>query len=81
MSKLKVVLNRSGVRQLLRSEEMLHLCQGYANAAQSRLGEGYQVTSTVGKNRVNASVAAVTYLARKENLEQNSILKALGGGS
>lgn len=76
-SDVKVVLNRSGVRELLKSEEMMQICKGYAETARGRLGDGYEVTCHVGKNRVNAEIKAVSFGARKENLENNTILKAL----
>ena len=77
MSKLKVTLNKDGVRQLLRSDEMMDVCQSYASAAVSSLGAGYEMTSRVGKNRVNAEVAAVSDEAKRENLKNNTILKAV----
>lgn len=77
MSKVKISLSRSGVRALLRSQEMMNLCTGYAYSAKSRLGDGYEVSYRVGKNRVNAEVAAVTQEAIRENMDTNSILKAL----
>lgn len=61
----------------MRSEEMKTVCMEYANNAVSRLGEGYSANARTGKNRVNAEVKADTYKARKENLETNSIWKAL----
>lgn len=79
MAKVKFELNRNGVRELLRSPEMMAVCQGYANRALSSLGEGYEVSTMTGRNRVNAEVRAETFAARKENLENNTILKALGG--
>lgn len=79
MAKVKFQLNRSGVRELLKSSEMMSVCQKYANNALSRLGPGYEVSTYSGTNRVNAEVAAVTYAARKENAENNSILKAVQG--
>ena len=79
MAKVKFVLNREGVRELLRSPEMMEVCKSYASAAVSRLGDGYEVTTQTGKNRVNAEVAAVTYKARKDNSDNNSILKAIRG--
>lgn len=79
MGKLKVVLNRDGVRELLRSDEMMAICEEYASAAVGRLGEGYIMTSQTGKNRVNASVYAETPNARKENAKNNTILKAVRG--
>lgn len=76
---VKFVLNREGVRELLRSKEMMAVCSEYANKALGNLGSGYEVSTYVGTNRVNAEVAAVSYEARKENSENNSILKSIRG--
>lgn len=77
MNKLKIVLNREGVRELLRSEDMMSICKSHADAAAAALGEGYEVSTHTGKNRVNAQITAVSREARQENLDNNSILKAL----
>lgn len=79
MAKVEFKLNREGVRQLLQSEEMANVCRGYANEIQGRCGEGYEVTTFTGKTRVNASVHAATPEARRENLENNTLLKAVRG--
>lgn len=79
MAKVKFELNREGVRELLRSKEMMDVCQEYANNALGKLGDGYEVTTHTGTNRVNAEVAAVTAAAKKENLSDNSIIKAVFG--
>ena len=76
-SKLKIELNRAGVRELLRSQEMMNICAEHANSTQASLGKGYEVSCHTGKNRVNAEVAAVTQEAIQETLKNNSILKAL----
>ena len=79
MGKIKFELNKAGVRELLLSDEMMNVCNKYASSAISRLGNGYEMTSYHGRNRVNASVMAVTTEAKRENLETNSILKAVTG--
>lgn len=79
MAKVKVVLNKDGVRELLQSDEMMNVCEEYANQALSRLGDGYTVSSVKGKQRAIASVYAESFKAKKENLENNTILKALRG--
>lgn len=79
MAKFKFELNRDGVRELMQSNEMKAICEEYANSALNSLGDGYEVSTYTGKSRVNASVIAVTYAARKENSQNNSILKAVGG--
>lgn len=77
--KFKFELNRDGVRQLMQSPEMLSVCKSYADRALGTLGHGYEVTTMTGKTRVNAQVAAVSYQAKKENSENNTILKSLRG--
>lgn len=77
MARVEIKLNRSGVKELLLSDEMLHVCEAHANKALTKLGEGYEVTSMKGRRRVNAEVAAVSKKAKRENLNNNSILKAL----
>lgn len=81
MSKVRFKLNRSGVRELLQSQEAMAVVTDYANAVCGRAGAGYEVTSMTGRTRVNASVKAESVEARKDNYENNTLLKALGGGA
>ncbi len=75
----KFRLNRSGVRELLRSDELMAECSKHAKRIKSRCGDGYEMTTHVGKNRVNASVHAKTIKARKDNSKNNTLLKAMRG--
>lgn len=77
MADVKIVLNRSGVRELLRSPEMLQICEEHAGVVLDRCGDGYKTDGHTGKNRVNAMVYADTYQAKADNLKNNTILKAL----
>ena len=77
MSKFKFELNRSGVRTLMQSAEMQSILKDKANNALNSLGEGYKSDIHVGKNRANAMVYADTYQAKRDNLKNNSILKAV----
>ena len=79
MSKFKFVLNRAGVRQLMQSEEMQVILNEKATKALNRLGGGYKSDIYIGKNRANAMVYADTYQAKRDNLKNNSILKAVRG--
>lgn len=80
MSKIKFELNSEGVRELLRSSEMANICREYAEAVQGRAGgDGYEVTTHTGKNRVNASVHAVSDEALHDVYNENSLVKALHG--
>lgn len=81
MSKVKVVLNKQGVRELLKSQEMMNACSTIAEKAYSRLGDGYSMKKHVGVNRVNVSIGTSSAKAVKENYENNTIIKALGGAS
>lgn len=80
MAKVEIVLNPAGVRELLKSDDIMQICKEHANRAVSALGDGYAVNTYVGANRVNAEVSAETFLARRDNMKNNTILKALGGG-
>lgn len=77
---MKFELNREGVKELMQSDSMMSICRGYADAALNSISasDGYEVTTRVGKTRVNAELAAVTPGARASNAKHNTILKALG---
>ena len=77
MSKNKFKLNGSGVRQLLQSTEMQAVLEKQASAIRSRAGIGYQQDTYVGKNRANAMVWADTYQAKRDNMKNNTLLKAV----
>ena len=79
MSSFKFVLNREGVRELMQSPEAEAVCKSYADRALASLGDGYIVTTYVGKTRANASVYAESYEAKLENNQHNTILKAVLG--
>jgi hypothetical protein len=79
MDNVTIELDLEGVRSLLRSKEMKEICEQHAKRALSRLGNGYVVTSMTGKNRVNASIYAESRQAKQDNLDNDTILKALRG--
>lgn len=78
MSKIKFELDRAGVGELLKSNEMMQLCAEEAITVKGKVGDGYKVTAYRGKTRVNASVHAETAKAKKECYEENTLLKAVG---
>lgn len=77
MSKMQFKLNRAGVRQLMQSEEMQAVLKDKANESLNRLGAGYESDIYVGKNRANAMVYADSIRAKRENANDNTILKAV----
>ncbi len=79
MSKVKFVLNRAGVRQLMQSEEMQAILNEKSSNALNQLGDGYKSDIYIGKNRANAMVWADSIKAKRDNLKNNTILKAVRG--
>lgn len=78
MAKNKFKLNYKGVGELLKSEAMQTVLNEYATNIKNRCGDdGYEQDIYVGKTRANAMVSATTYQAKKDNLENNTLLKAV----
>ncbi|MFV0414498.1 MAG: hypothetical protein ACK5L3_14770 [Oscillospiraceae bacterium] len=77
MSKAKIKLNSAGVRELLKSAEMQAISVEHAAAILNRCGDGYETNTFKGKNRVNSMVFASTHKAKEDNLQNNTILKAI----
>ena len=71
--KVKVVLNREGVRQLLLSDEMMSACRSAAESVQGNYGKDTYLDEFRGRNRVNVSVVA-DYGEASNN---NDLLKAV----
>lgn len=74
----KLVLRSDGIREMLKSQEILDVCVQYANQMGANLGDGYEVSEYTGPTRVNASVRAVSDAAKRDTLENNTLLKAGG---
>ena len=79
MSKVRFELNRAGVKELLQSPETGAIVTEHAYQVQGRAGEGYEVDTFTGFDRVHATVYPATYEARKDNYDNNTLLKARGG--
>ena len=79
MSKFKLELNKAGVKELLKSQEMQNMLTAKASGVRTRCGDGYSQDIYVGRNRANAMVKAETAKARSDNSENNTILKAVRG--
>ena len=75
MSKIKVVLNREAVRAMLQSAEMQDILVSRAQEMASTASGNYNVY--VGKNRANVSVETSDEETYSDNLENNSLLKAM----
>ena len=69
MNNIKVKLNHSGVREVLKSAEMQSLLAERAQAVVNRLGDGYAADPYVGKNRANVSIHPETEKAFGETFK------------
>ena len=77
--KCRIELNSTGIRELLKSAEIQSVLNETAETVARRAGEGYKaIPGTLGKTRANVRVQAATKEANKDNLEHNTLLKALG---
>lgn len=77
MSKNRFVLKRSGVAQLIKSNEMQSALKAKATIIRERCGDGYEQDIYVGKNRANTMVYADSIKAKRSNAKHNTILKAV----
>ena len=77
MSKMKFVLNYEGVAELMRSDAMVSVLKSYADGIAARAGDGYNVH--IGPRRANVSVQTETAEAAQDNLDNNTLLKAVRG--
>ena len=77
MTKKGFELNYSGVAELMKSDAMQSILTKHASNVRNRCGDGYEQDIHVGKNRANAMVSAATKKAKKDNLENNTLLKAV----
>lgn len=56
---------------------MQSVLQDHSQVILQRCGEGYNRDVYVGKRRANAMVYADSYQAKKDNMKNNTLLKAL----
>lgn len=77
MVKMKFKLNQAGVGQLLKSPEMQSVLTQHATEIKKRCGDGFGQDVYVGKSRANAMVFADSYQAKRDNMKNNTILKAV----
>ncbi|MGY4105130.1 hypothetical protein ACWOA0_05850 [Ignavigranum ruoffiae] len=77
MNNFKFVLNKKGVAELMKSAQMQNILTEKASAISDRCGSGYEHDVYVGKNRANAMVKTSTFAAKKDNLKNNTLLKAV----
>lgn len=73
----KFVLDTAGVRELLRSPEVSNMIDGKVKEIARRAGDGYETNTMTGKNRIQGRVYAESKEAQKDNMDNNTLLKAV----
>lgn len=73
---LKIELNYAAVGELLRSESVASYLMSVAGGVASAAGEEYDTMQ--GYDRVSVIVKPATKRAEQDNLENNTLLKAVG---
>ena len=77
MSKVKVEINYAGVGALLKSDEVRSFIGAEAERRAQSLGDGYGTDTYMAGSRVIASIYTETAEAAQENMENNTLLKAV----
>lgn len=80
MARVQIVLNQAGIREFLKSPSVQSMLLQHANQIAAKAGEGFTADVQAGKRRAYGRVTAQTQTARRNNLDNNTLLKALGGG-
>lgn len=77
---VEIELNSAGIQEMLKSQEMQAMLSERAAAIAARAGSGYATSIYVGKTRANASVFPDDDDAARDNMKNNTLLKAVGDG-
>lgn len=76
---IHIELNSDGIVELMKSDEIMSILKSEGNAMVARLGEGYAIDPYPnGKTRGNVRVYTETQEAYKDNMNNNTLLKAVG---
>lgn len=76
-SKVRIELNSKNINAFLRSAQMKEMISERAADIASRCGSGYEYRIHDSGQRIIANVYPATDEARQDNLDNNTVLKAL----
>ena len=77
MGNVRIELNEKAVGDLLKGPEMQAYLLSLAEQKAELCGEGYEASVFVAETRAVGKVRAKTKAAKKDNMENNTLLKAL----
>lgn len=78
--RMRIELNSKGLRQLLRSPEVLADVEQRAQRIAAAAGEGFEASAKLGPNRARASVVTATAEAMLAEAEDRALTRALDAG-
>lgn len=79
MAKVRIKLNKSGVRELLKSSSIAQECEKEASKVLNRCGPGFEMEKRNYPERTGYAIYPGDERAYYHNLKHNTILKAVGG--
>lgn len=79
MSQVKIELNRAGIDELLKSQEMEDAVHAETRKVAERLGGAYDTDVKMMPTRVISSVFTTDKAAIRDNMQNNTLLKAVSG--
>ena len=77
MGKIRIELNSSGIKALLKGSEVESCLKSEAEKISSRAGRGYSTDTKQMPGRVIASVYTADEDAMKDNLDNNTLLRSI----
>lgn len=80
MGHVRIVVNRAAVRELLRSDAVLQNLKQRAERIAKQAGEGMEVGTFRGQNRVRATVITATIEARLAEARDRTLTRAIDAG-
>lgn len=78
MSDVQIVLNDAGIKELLKSKEVVEVCREHGERALGVAGEHYTMQDRNYPERSGVAIMAVDYQGMRDNLTNNTLVKALG---
>lgn len=74
---VRVRMNRAGVRQLLRSPEVVADLERRARAIAEAAGDGHEIDSSVGRNRARVEVRTDTPAAKAREAKHRTLTASI----
>lgn len=79
MAQVKIELLHGGIDKLLKSAEISSFLGNIANNTAAKCGAGYEADEYMTPSRVVCSVYTSDEEAKRDNIENNTLLKAVSG--